>query len=191
MCLVSEHAHLKKDYLNLQTKNTNLVGKVDGLRQTILELERKNDNLKLLIPKPPPPKPVIALYSMPSEQVLKELKESGLKLMYPVLTDYGQPYFYTNDEGWADVFYYIYTVFDMPDYMAGRMDCEDFAILLKGLVQSLFGLNYFAFTIGMIPEGCHGFNIFRDDRGLMVIEPQSGEFFEWGDRSYNPEWVLI
>ena len=136
-------------------------------------------------------KPKIELLSMSSIEVAKEIEGLSQKLMYPCLLDYGQDYYYTTSEGWAEVFHYIYTVFDMPSYMAARMDCEDFGILLKGLVSALFGLNYFALAIGNIPQGCHGFDFFRTDTGHLIIEPQTAEFFPWYKRGYEPKWALL
>ena len=154
-------------------------------RRRIAELEARLAELEQ------PAKPSITLLPMPSTQVDAEIKALGQALMYPCLLDYGQDYFYTNAEGWAEVFNYIYLVFNMPPYIAGRMDCEDFGVLLKGLVSALFGLNYFALTIGDIPQGCHGFDFFRTDTGHLVIEPQTAEFFPWGERSYEPQWALL
>jgi len=137
------------------------------------------------------PKPEIELLSMPSTQVDAEIKALGQRLMYPCLLDFGQNYYYTKAEDWAKVFDYIYFVFDMPSYLVARIDCEDFGILLKGLVSALFGLNYFALAIGNIPQGCHGFNFFRTDAGHLIIEPQSGQFFGWEERGYEPKWALL
>jgi len=154
-------------------------------KRRIKELEAELEQLQQ------PPKPEITLLSMSSRDVKAEVLDLGLKLMYPQLMDYGQPYVYTNSESWAEAFNYIYCVFNMPPYLAARMDCEDFGILLKGLVSALFGLNYFAFAIGDIPAGRHGFDTFRTEQGLLIIEPQTAEFFGWEERPYEPEWVLL
>jgi len=138
-----------------------------------------------------PPKPDTTLLSMPSADVKTELDALSQQLMYPCLLDSGQNYYYTNSEGWAEVFNYIYTVFKMPTWVAARFDCEDSGILLKGLVSALFGLNYFALTIGDIPEGTHGFNFFRTEQGHLIIEPQTAEFFGWEEKSYSPKFALL
>ena len=163
--------------------------RVRELEETIVELQSYITELEQAGEQSP--KPEIDIFSIHPNKVREEITQLGLKLMYPALMDGWQPYYYTDDKGWAEVFDYIYCVFDMPDYIAGRMDCEDFGILLKGLVSALFGLNYFGFTIGQIPQGCHGFNFFKTDSGMMVIEPQTAEFFRWGERDYNPEWALL
>ena len=137
-------------------------------------------------------KPDIPLLQMPSAEAKAEVEgELQLKLLYPTLMDYFQPYYYTTAEGWAEVFNYIYLVFDMPKYIVARMDCEDFAMLLKGLVSALFGLNYFALVLGDTPMGFHGFNLFRTEDGFLLLEPQTAEFFELGEKGYKPKYALL
>lgn len=159
-----------------------LRGRVAQLEAEIVALKQEYEQ---------PPQPEITLLSMPASDVEQEIRALGQKLMYPVLLDASGTYYYTNDEGWADVFDYIYCVFNMPEYIAFRMDCEDFIIWLKGLVSALFGLNYFAITIGDIPQGCHGFGFFRTQDRHLIIEPQLAQFFEWGERGYTPKWALL
>jgi len=158
-------------------------------KREIAELEAKVTELEEELA--PAPKPDIQLLSVSSDQALAEMVQLNLKPMYPCLLDAGQPYYYTDDEGWAEVFHYIYLVFKMPPWVAARMDCEDFSILLKGLVSALFGLNYFALTIGDIPVGRHGFGFFRTPSGQLIIEPQTADFFAWGDRYYEPDYYLM
>lgn len=158
------------------------------MRQYTSELEAQFEKLKKETELPPLPE--IKVFSMTGQEAEAELGALGLKLMYPVLLDASGRYYYSDDEGWAEVFYYIYTVFPMPPYIAFRMDCEDFAILLKGLVSALFGLNYFALTIGNIPQGCHAFNFFRTEDRHLILEPQLAQFFEWGERKYTPKYAL-
>ncbi len=135
------------------------------------------------------PKPEIELLSMQSEQVKSEM---GLRrLLYPCLLDEGQRYYYTTAKDWAEIFSWIYFDFKMPSYISARMDCEDFAFLLKGLVSAFFGLNYFGWTVGTIPGGYHGFNLFRTEDGLLLFEPQTGEMFQIGEQGYRPEYVLL
>lgn len=137
------------------------------------------------------PKPEIELLSMPSLFVADEVVAEKLKLLYPVLLDSGQDYYYTKAAGWAEVFDYIYFKFPMPKYIVGRMDCEDFAMMVKGLVSALFGLNYFGVVFGNTPFGYHGWNILRSDGELWQFEPQTGECFPLGEEGYKPEYVLL
>jgi len=137
------------------------------------------------------PKPDIPLLSMPSEQVKQEMDDLGIKLMYPYLLDYLKDYYYTTTEGWGMVRDYIYVDFPMPDYIAARMDCEDFGILLKGLISTLFGLNYQALVVGSSKRGTHGYNMMRNETGLFLLEPQTADFLELGQDNYNPKYALL
>ena len=145
------------------------------------------------------PKPKIELLAMPSEQALDEIKQAGLRLLYPALMDHFQPYYYTTAEDWADVMDYIYFKFPMPPYIVARMDCEDFAILLKGLISAFFGLNYQAFVLGWADVGrgypeYHGWNYLRSDNGFVQWEPQtkpSFGFIDPDDEAYRPEYALL
>ena len=137
------------------------------------------------------PKPQIELLYESSENVLQKVNQLGLRMLYPALLDWSMPYYYTKAEDWAEVFDYIYFKFNMPSYLAARMDCEDFAILLKGLVSSFFGLNYFAVVIGTTPAGGHGWNLFMTEAGWLQFEPQTGNFFELGEKDYKPLYILI
>lgn len=138
-----------------------------------------------------PLKPKIDIFSIHPNKVRDEVTQLGLKLMTPGLMDAWSPYYYTDERDWAKVFSYIYTVFPMPPYLKGRMDSYDFGILLKGLVSAFFGLNYYGFIMGEIPEGGHGWGFFRTQEGPRILEPLKGEFFRWGERGYKAEWVLL
>lgn len=136
-------------------------------------------------------KPEIELLVTHSHNVESRLGELNLKKMYPTLLDAGQDYVYTKSEDWAEIFDYIYFKFPMPSYLSARMDCDDFAVLLKGLVASFFGLNYFGVIFGWCPLGYHAWCIFNTENGLFCLEPQTGEYFPVGEKGYSPEWVLI
>ena len=79
----------------------------------------------------------------------------------------------------------------MPSYVSARMDCDDFAMLLKSLVSAFFGLNYFGMVMGQSPIGFHAWNIFRAENGLWQLEPQTGKFFLLWEDNYRPEYVLM
>ena len=161
MCLINEHAKALKRLQELEDKLA------------------AGDSLK---------PPAIPLLQLNPSVVYAEVQAKGLKFLYTGLLD-GETYHYTTAEGWIEVISYIYP--NMPKYAAGRMDCEDFAILMKGLVSSTFGLNYFALTIGNSPLGWHSFNFYRDEVGLMMLEPQKAEIMAWNEGGYTPEYVLL
>lgn len=129
-------------------------------------------------------KPTITLLEISSEEVGKELASHGIKVEV-MLRD--SSYFYCSASDWAKVFSYIYFDSPMPVFIAERMDCDDFAIWMKGLVSAHFGLN----TCGAVMGNCHQWNLFRTDAGWMELEPQNGEMFELGQKGYSPEWILI
>jgi len=163
-----------------------------GHQPEIKELNKLINNYKKAISElTGPPLPDIGVVSLASSQVMEEIEELNFKMMYPVLLDSGQPYYYTKAEDWAEVFDYIYFKYPMPKYIAARMDCEGFAIWMMGLIQAEFGLNYFGLVLGNSPGGYHCWNIFQTDNGLVQFEPQTGEFFGIGKEGYFPEYLLL
>lgn len=134
-------------------------------------------------------KPSIAEFVASAVAVREDL--AGIELMHSALLDDFSPYFYTDGEGWAKVFDWVYFSFKMPEYVVARMDCEDFAMLMKGLVSALFGLNWFGLVMGNTPAGYHSWNIFRAENGVWQLEPQTGEFFLLGEKNYLPQYILI
>ena len=137
------------------------------------------------------PKPKVKPLKVSSLRILDEIQSMKLKMMYPALLDHYQDYYYLESSQWAEVFNYIYFVFDMPPYLIARFDCEDWAILLKGLVSSFFGLNAFGVVLGKTPGGYHAFNMFRTEDDWLLFEPQTGDIFPIGDKGYIPEYILL
>ena len=136
-------------------------------------------------------KPELELLQVSSEQVKAEIDLAKLKLLYPVLLDAGQPYYHIKAEDWAEALNWLYFKQGLPEYESGRMDCDDFAIWMKGLVAANFGLNYFGVVFGNSPPGYHAWNILRADNGLLQLEPQTGKLFELSERGYYPEYILL
>ena len=136
-------------------------------------------------------KPEIDLLHVSSDKVKQELDNFDMKLLYPVLLDGGQEYYYTSAVDWRELMEFIYFKYDMPKYIASRFDCDDFAVWMKGLVGQVSGLNYFGVVIGSAPSGKHAWNILRTEEGLLQFEPQTGQFIRMGERGYIPERVLI
>lgn len=134
-------------------------------------------------------KPKIEILAMPWTYAIREVMEGNLKLLYPGLLD--TTYYYTTANDWGEVFNWIYFEFKMPQYLTDRMDCDDFSMLLKGLVASFFGLNYFGAVFGQTPAGYHSWNVFRTEDAVMQFEPQLGEVIEMRSGGYLGEWVLL
>ncbi len=134
------------------------------------------------------PKPSVAPLYSHAVFISQDLGQMNLTQLYGFMDS---DYFYVSDEDWAKVLSYIYFDYDMPKYMAEKMDCEDFGILLKALVSSLFGLNAFGFVLGQMPLGFHGWDIFKTQNGWLQLEPQTGEIFPIGDKGYKPQYILL
>lgn len=142
-----------------------------------------------------PDRPAITEMAMLSEDINRELVYLGMKYMYPALFDHYQAYHYCTSASWRKVIQYVNRVFKFPEYVPARKDCDDFAILFKGLVSACFGLNACAIAVGTSPAGGHAFNMVRTEDGWCIIEPQDGASAElWpliGDHGYVPSYVLL
>jgi len=137
------------------------------------------------------PKPDVDPLHISSWKIKSELDAMRLNIWRGYTLDHFQDYYYVSAKDWAEVFSYIYFEFDMPSYIESRMDCDDFAILLKALVSYQFKLNCFGFVLGNTPMGYHAWNIFKTDNGWLQLEPQTGKFFELGEHGYEPEYIII
>ena len=175
MCLVSKHREIENLLAEKDLTITQQQARIAELLNHIADMEL-------------PPVPEVTYINIGKSVVKREIEAEGIELLRGLMD---AKYRYVSSSDWMNVFEYIYLVFPWPKYTAQYMDCDDFAFLVKGMVNAFFGINYFAFTLGDIPQGYHGFNIFRDEKGLMCLEPQNMKFFEWGDRDYLPQKVLL
>jgi len=136
------------------------------------------------------PKPEIELSEVQSGTIFSELGNLGLQPLYSRLDS---KYYQPTDEGWAEALLYIYKTQEVPIYTSDTMDCEDFAMWLKVMLNIHFHINTCAFVIGDIPQGKHGFNLLRLSDGWYVWEPQPSfdAPFTIGTHGYEPEVYLI
>jgi len=129
-------------------------------------------------------KPDITFYEIDSQTVSDELQ--ALNIVVPLgLFDAGSLYYYTTLWGIKEAVKYCRKVYPFPKYGHPRTDCDDFAILMKGLISAEFGINDFGVALGMTPTGYHAFNIARVEDRRVFVEPQLGDVFEIGDRGYQ------
>jgi hypothetical protein len=136
------------------------------------------------------PKPDITFYEVGSQVIKSELK--ALKISIPLgMWDAGSPHYYTTKWGIEEAVKYCRKVYPFPKYKMPRMDCDDFAILMDGLMSAEFGINACAIANGYIPGGYHAYNICRAEDRWVMIEPQTGEVFEFGDKGYQCDRVVI
>jgi hypothetical protein len=144
---------------------------------------------KFLTPSPARTKPTIETRTLQGVIVFEELKEYKLNWMFPGCLDLD--YYYTTAADWAKVLDWCYFKGGMPKYIVDKMDCDDFAIFVKGLISAEFGLNYVAILFGQSPAGYHAFNGLRTPEGMLLLEPQTGAMAEFGSWGYVPEWILL
>lgn len=143
-----------------------------------------------------PTKPSVILHQLPQKTVESEIESHDLVMIRGGLMD--SKYYYTTLGTWQEIQDYIYDIYKyigcLPA-MHERKDCDDYAYLFKGLVGGLFGLNYCAYTEGMMPMGFHAFITVRTEFGLRLIEPNPDfnlhEPFLIGEHGYEPEKVML
>jgi hypothetical protein len=156
--------------------------------------------------KDEPDLPDISGAVIQSHELKTELQNLGLEFGYGAMLDEDGDYYYTNEWGWHEIFKYVYKAHKWPKFKKLKMDCEDFAILMKGLVSQYFGMNCCAICIGDIYNSiCHAFTLVWTDSGIRLWEPQwtdgpgkplighERRLFEIQESPYfyNPKWVLI
>ncbi len=135
-------------------------------------------------------KPDITFYEIDWQQVQSEL--TSLNILIPLgFLDAYNSYYYTTLWGIREAVKYIRKVYPFPKYKTGQMDCDDFAILMKGLMNAEFGINDFGIALGITPMGYHAFNIARVEDRRVFIEPQTGEVDGVNTNNYQCEKVII
>jgi len=135
-------------------------------------------------------KPDITFYEIDSQTIQNELTALGITVPLG-LFDALQPYYYTTLWGIQEAVKYCRKVYPFPKYKAAVMDCDDFAILLKGLMSAEFGVNAFGIALGNTPMGYHAFGIARVEDRWVFVEPQTGEIFEIGNKGYSCDRVIL
>jgi len=135
-------------------------------------------------------KPEITFYEIDWQLVQRELAD--LNIATPLgLLDALQSYYYTTLWGIKEAVKYCRKVYPFPKYKTAVMDCDDFAILMKGLMSAEFGINVFGVALGNTPMGYHAFNLARVEQIWVLIEPQTGEVFEIGENGYACDRAIL
>jgi hypothetical protein len=134
-------------------------------------------------------KPDITFYEIDAQTVRDELDDLGIG--YPMWL-WDTNYYYTTLWGIKEAVKYCRKVYPFPKYESEIMDCDDFAILMKGLMSAEFGINDFGIALGDTPSGYHAFNIARVEDRRVYVEPQTGEVFEMDDsKNYYCEQIVM
>jgi len=137
-----------------------------------------------------PSKPNITFYEIDWQVVKQELTDLNISVPLGLFDAYSS-YYYTTLWGIKEAVKYCRSVYPFPKYQTAIMDCDDFAILMKGLMSAEFGINDFGIALGNSPGGYHAYNIARIEDRRVFIEPQTGEVFEIGDKGYSCDRVII
>ena len=132
-------------------------------------------------------KPDITFYEISSQAVEDELK--ALNISIPLGLFDSPTYYYTTLWAIREVVKYCRKVYPFPKYQTAIMDCDDFAILLKGLLSAEFGINGCGISLGYTLGGYHSYNLARVEDKWVCIEPQTGGVFELG--SYQCDRIII
>ena len=136
-----------------------------------------------------PTKPDIKMVKLSYEDIQKELQPYGLMWLYRSGLD--ESYYSTSAVDLAEMIHYIYCKYQMPRYIAERMDCDDFAFLFRSLAAAMFGVNCVAVVFGRTPGGYHAWDLVRTEDGWLQFEPQTGDSREMNYQYYKPEVILI
>jgi len=134
-------------------------------------------------------KPDVTFYEIDSSVVETEIKDLGILLPLGILDI--PDYYYTTLWGIQESVKWVRKVYKFPEYQTSKMDCDDFAFLMKGLMSSEFGLNTCGLALGFAPSGYHAFNLARAEQKWVFIEPQTGEIFDIGDKGYTCDRAIL
>ena len=136
----------------------------DELEQVNGRLNEENEQLKLLVPHPAPPK-ITNIAQKDSFWVNQILSPLGVERLPLDITYYLCPQSeFLNIVSWSWV--------DTYEYRAEKFDCENFAFLFKAYIDLYFNLNMVGLVLSY--KAGHAFNLalFPDGK-VMVIEPQN------------------
>jgi len=135
-------------------------------------------------------KPDITFYEVDWLDTKNDLTDIDITVPLGFFDAYS-PYFWTTLWGIKEAVKYCRKVYPFPKYKTAIMDCDDFAMLMSGLISAEFGINCFGVALGMTPNGYHAFNLARVEERWVFIEPQTGEVFEIGGNGYQCDRVII
>jgi hypothetical protein len=134
-----------------------------------------------------PDKPDITFYEIDAQEVLMEYQLLNITIPCGL---FDGKYYYTTLWGIKEAVKYIRQVHDFPSFKEPAMDCDDFAILMKGLMSLEFGISDFAIALGYVPGGYHAYNIARIEDKRVCIEPQNGDVFEFQEKNYQCDRII-
>ena len=195
MCLVTEHAHLKRDYQNLLVERDDLkaVNKSIHSMNTEANLEIRKLNSQIVTLTPIPIIPVTDLLMISREDYLGTMQEARITCM--------------NEDSPSDIDFSLTSkaeldriapelVFPADDYINNIKDCEDYALQAQAKAAD-YHVSGIRLVFGDMPFGYHGFVITMDKEfniwwlETMACYEYCGVWYKIGDdHSYVPRKVF-
>ena len=162
----------KKQNLELLDKWQECQGFTRTQAATITKLEKQNEQLKLLVPRPTPPEIdyVVEKDTLWVQSVLMGLSANLLRLPLD------GKYRLTDKDNFLDIIAWDWI--DSRKYVSEVFDCENFAIAFKSHVDEFFGLNQVGIVIDYKAGHSYNLVVFPDGK-VMLIEPQADQLFYW------------
>ena len=139
---------------------------------TIRDLKAENEQLKLLVPHPAPPK--IDNIAQRDSAFIQSVLD-GMKLNIQRLP-LDQTYYLTNQSNFLNIVAWDWT--DRTEYIREKYDCENFAFTFKAAIDFYFNIN----QVGMVIDyqAGHAYNIvIYPDGNAQIIEPQNDSLWFW------------
>jgi len=138
-------------------------------------LEQENEQLKLLVPRPAPPK-IDYVVEKDTAWIQSVIDGMGLGIIRLGLD---ANYYLTDQTNFLNIVAWDWT--DRLPYIKEKFDCENFAILFKAVVDLYFELNQVAIVVDY--KSGHGYNLVIFPNGkVIVFEPQSDGLYLWTKR---------
>jgi len=176
MCIVTEHARLRRDYNTLKAENDKVVAQM-------MELTKS------------PPMPVTDLLKIDRNEYLKKLLTFGIT---PVGDD--DPL-----DSWVSLASMAELERLAPDicypadwYVTSIFDCENYAAQAENDAARFFHVSGICRVLGDMPLGYHGFvaTLDKDNLELWILEPNAGFDYSggWcrpGEIDYKPKKIYI
>ncbi|MBC8273419.1 MAG: lectin MOA-related protein [Chloroflexi bacterium] len=135
-------------------------------------------------PAPPPPPAPYDLLEIPAAALATMLDDKEIEFYF-----FDSKIVYPSHERWGELFWDVLSNID--PWSEEYWDCDDISLLVKSRFAERYRINGIGIGIGMAPEGYHAYNIFLSEKGLFILEPQTGEVWPVTSKSkYKTDWVI-
>ena len=138
-----------------------------------------------LAKKLPPPTPAPEdLQEIPAGALATMLDDRGIDFYF-----FDSKIVYPTHQRWGELFWDVLSNID--PWSKEYWDCDDISLLVKSRFAERYRINGIGIGLGMAPGGYHAYNIFLSEKGLFILEPQTGEVWPLTAKSkYKTDWVI-